>query len=363
MPRANSGLTWIRQPHVQAFLTELAVRPVISHEILDTLPVHRTRDYFRGLLVEHGALPGRDERRARYTAWAAQALQRLLAGENRDIMHRFIRWHMLRRMNTMPPVSEGTFLRSKQTTTVAISFLAWLENRGVTLGEVTQADLDAWQADGPTTRELVSRFIGWAIRARLVSRDLTVTPHRKGTSPRLGAAEQESAVQRVVYGDELTPRERLAAILVIVLGQQIEDVARLTWSDVMLTGDVATITLGASAILLPPPLDGPLREIGRAPAITQTAAHPGSPWIFLGYMPGRHITAASLRQRLTRVFSTRAARLSTLHELTKLAPVPIIAEVLGYSPATIERHAVASAATYSQYIAARRELTGPDTGT
>jgi hypothetical protein len=42
---------------------------------------------------------------------------------------------------------------------------------------VTQADLDAWQADGPTTRELVSRFIGWAIRARLVSRDLTLTPH------------------------------------------------------------------------------------------------------------------------------------------------------------------------------------------
>lgn len=80
-------------------------------------------------------------------------------------------------------------------------------------------------------------------------------------------------------------------------------------------------------------------------------------------MPGQHITAASLRLRLTRVFSTRAARLGTLHELTKLAPVPIIAEVLGYSPATIERHSVASAATYSQYIAARRELVGPDADT
>ena len=40
MPRANSGLTWIKQPHVQAFLKDLAVRPVISHEILDELPTH-----------------------------------------------------------------------------------------------------------------------------------------------------------------------------------------------------------------------------------------------------------------------------------------------------------------------------------
>jgi hypothetical protein len=29
--------------------------------------------------------------------------------------------------------------------------------------------------------------------------------------------------------------------------------------------------------------------------------------------------------------------------------------VLGYSPTTIERHAVASATTYSQYIAAARD--------
>ena len=191
-----------------------------SHEILDALPAHRTRDYFRGLLVEHGALPRRDERRARYEAWAAQALQRLPEGENREITCRFIRWHMLRRMNTMPPVSEGTFLRSKQTVTVAINFLTWLDGRGLTLGEVAQADLDAWQAGGPTTRELVSRFVGWAVEARPVSRDLTVTPHRRGTSPRLGAADQQSAVQRVIYGDELTPQDRLAAILDIVFAQQ-----------------------------------------------------------------------------------------------------------------------------------------------
>jgi hypothetical protein len=62
-----------------------------------------------------------------------------------------------------------------------------------------------------------------------------------------------------------------------------------------------------------------------------------------------------LRQRLKVVFGTRAARLGTLHELTKLGPVPIIADALGYHPSNIERHAIGSASTYAKYIAAARE--------
>jgi hypothetical protein len=83
---------------------------------------------------------------------------------------------------------------------------------------------------------------------------------------------------------------------------------------------------------------------------------------FRGYSPGQHIHAVSLRDRLrSRLVSTRAARLGTLHELTKLAPAAIIAEALGYSPATIERHAKASGAESAQCVAAassreRREL-------
>jgi hypothetical protein len=42
--------------------------------------------------------------------------------------------------------------------------------------------------------------------------------------------------------------------------------------------------------------------------------------------------------------------------LTKLGPVPIIADALGYRPSTIERHAIGSASTYAEYIAAAREL-------
>jgi hypothetical protein len=77
MKRANSGLTWIRQKHVSAFLRNLAVTPEISHKSLDDLPESRTREYVRGLLTEHGVLPQRDELRIRFDSWAAQALERV----------------------------------------------------------------------------------------------------------------------------------------------------------------------------------------------------------------------------------------------------------------------------------------------
>lgn len=51
MKRANSGLTWIRQAHVQAFLRSLTACEQITHEAVDQLPSSPTREYVRGLLV------------------------------------------------------------------------------------------------------------------------------------------------------------------------------------------------------------------------------------------------------------------------------------------------------------------------
>lgn len=41
-------------------------------------------------------------------------------------------------------------------------------------------------------------------------------------------------------------------------------------------------------------------------------------------------------------------------QLSKLGPVPIVAEALGYSPETIEAHRVDSGSTYAQYVGAVR---------
>ena len=79
--------------------------------------------------------------------------------------------------------------------------------------------------------------------------------------------------------------------------------------------------------------------------------------MFPGLTPGRHIQASSLREQLQVVFGPQAARLHTLHELTKLTPIATIAEALRYATKTIEQHARASATTYTQYVASRHTTT------
>jgi integrase len=350
MKRANSGLTWIQQPHVTEFLQRLAAEPVITHARLDEIPASRTREYVRGLLVEHNALPRRDELSTRFSVWAEQALDRISSPSHRDITRRYIRWHHQRRMNQMDEVTQGTFLRAKQAVTVAIELLNWLTHQGAELAEVNQAHLDRWQAEGPTTRGIASRFLDWAIRTNLIDPSLKLQPHRRGTSPRLDAAAQTELVTNLSHMTDMNPRQRAAAILILVFGQQVSDIVQLTWDNVTVTEELVSITLGTVEIALTPPLDEPWRELAATPTHHQTAAHPNRNWVFRGGLPGQHLQASTLTEQLSTSFSSRAARLGTLHELTKLAPVAIIAEALGYSPATIDRHALVASANYMEYM-------------
>ena len=349
MDRPNSGLTWIRQPHVDTFLRELAKNPRITHETLDALPGGHTRDYVRGLLVEHGALPSRDELLARFEQWAEEARQRVAAPEHLEVIDRYIRWKHLRRMRELSPITNGTFLRAKQSTTVAIEFCNWLTKREETLPETTQAHLDTWIAEGPSTRLVVDRFLRWTARSRLTDPELIVPRHRRGTAPRLPAQAQTQALDTVISSDALPPRNRLAAVLVLVFAQQIERIVTLNWEDISIV-DQVVVNLAGLPIVFEPPLDQIVRDLASSPGHDQTAAHPNTRWVFRSPRPGAHISAMHLRQQLTPLFSALAARLGTIAELSRETPVAILAEALGYNVATLERHAAAANADYGRYI-------------
>lgn len=359
MRRSNSGLTWIRQKHVAAFLDELRTFPTVDHEALDGFPASRTREHVRELLVTHGALAPRPEYIAKFEKWSSDALARVATPAHREIATRYVRWHHLRRMHSLEEAHVGTFLRSKQTVTVAIDFLNWLSDRGVTIDDLQQSDLDLWQADGTTTREIASRFLQWLKKNKLAPKDLTMTPHRRGTSPKLDADGQQDAIDRVTT-EAIEPREKCAAILVLVFAQPISRVARLLWRDVTISDELVTVQLGSIAIALPPPLDEPWRALATSLQNRQTAAQPHAHWVFPGRKPGQPINPGHLRQRLRGIFEARAARLGTIHELTKLAPVAILADTLGYAPSTVELHAIASTAQYAEYMGTVSEL-GPGT--
>lgn len=349
MGRPNSGLTWIRQPHIDAFLRNLAKNPRITHDTLDALPAGRARNHLRGLLVEHGALPARDELLARFESWAKQARERIAAPEHVEIIDRYIRWKHLSRMRKLSPVSHGTFLGAKQSITVAIEFCNWLTDHEATLSEATQAHLDTWISKGPSTRLFVERFLSWTARSLITNPELTVPRHNTGTAPRLSSKAQTKALDTVISGDALTPRNRLAAVLVLVFAQRVEHIVKLTWDDVTIA-DQVVVNLAGFPIVFEPPLDQLVRNLAAAPGNDQTAAHPNTRWVFRGYRPGAHITASHLRQQLMPLFSALAGRLGAIAELSRETPAAILAEALGYHTTTLERHAAAANADYGRYV-------------
>jgi integrase len=101
--------------------------------------------------------------------------------------------------------------------------------------------------------------------------------------------QQNAVIEMVAHQQTLHPRDRLAAILVIVFAQRAEDVAALTWNQITITADAVTIDLAGVPIDLPPPLDEPVRTLAANRYNSQTAAHRNSPWVFRGYMAMSHI--------------------------------------------------------------------------
>ncbi|WP_258131860.1 Fis family transcriptional regulator [Microbacterium sp. MYb62] len=356
MKRANSGLTWIRQPHVQIFLSSLARVATVRHDQIDALPRSTTREFVRSLLVTHGVLPQRDSYLMTFEHWLLDVPARLTSPAHSTVLEKYVRWDHLRKMRARSPVSRGTFLRSKQAITVAVDFLNWMDAEEISLAELGQDDVEAWATGGTTTRLIAERFLNWARKEGLVSRNLRMPQHRRGTASRLTLDEQQDASTRALDPNMMTVRDRAAAVLVLVFGQQLERLVRLKWRDVRVTPDAVYVSLGGDPMPIPAPFDDAWRELHANPANCQTASHPKRDLVFPGSKPGQPINPGYLANRIKAIIRARAARLGALDELTKLGPVVVVAGALGYSPRTLETYAFDGGATYARYLGAVKEL-------
>jgi hypothetical protein len=191
MTRPNSGVTWLRAAPVRALLQGLADGSIpLTHQALDQLPVSRTVEYIRGLLVQQSVLPGRDRRVADFERWLQALLAKQTDDEQRRLLERYGRWHHLRRLRALSakaPVSESAFQRAKQCLTVSAQFIGWLAAAGIPLAELGQTHIDQWYADGTGTAVHVETFLYWAIDQRLLPATWSypaarIKPHRLSTS-------------------------------------------------------------------------------------------------------------------------------------------------------------------------------------
>lgn len=285
MPRPNSGVTWLRSPTVRTVLRQIAAADAIDQHLLASLPVNRSATHIRALLDEHGIAGARLDYRTRFSVWADDKLATLTSPDNQLVMRSYIRWHLSRRFDDT--CTNGTFLAAKQGVTVAIDFLNFLDILEIPIGDVDQSQVDTFIASGTETNRLLTRFLPWAIATYQLP-PLRITPHQRGTAPAKTNAEQVEQLTRLFSNEELTPRDRLAAALVVVFGQPTHKVASLRWDQIW-REEPCTITLGTHPITLESPLEQLVAEVAAATTNRQTAAHTESPWVFPGYQPGNHL--------------------------------------------------------------------------
>ena len=180
-----TAMRWLTKPSIAPVLSGLAAgRIPLTHQALDELPGTQALAHLRQTLVAVGALPGRDEEMVRLEAFLAGLLASQHDTERRRLLHRYLIWHLVRRLrsrNGGRPVTRQQSLLIRRLARGAVVFLDWLEAHDLTLGTCRQADLDRWLADEQAIyREEACRLVRWAAPA---SSPPATSPPPGGTGP------------------------------------------------------------------------------------------------------------------------------------------------------------------------------------
>jgi len=142
---------------------------------------------------------------------------------------------------------------AKQEVTVAGQLLTHLEEKNIAFKQVTQADIDAWLVDGPSTRYLARGFVKWAAKAGPLP-VVTIPNRTTCTSPILSQDERLSLIRRVLHGQDMPLALRVAATLLLLYAQPVTRISRMRVEDVVITDKDIRIRFGAEPAHLPGPV-------------------------------------------------------------------------------------------------------------
>ncbi|QQQ64414.1 hypothetical protein [Paenarthrobacter ureafaciens] len=358
--RPESILTWLRKSGVRELLERVAIGEIpLSHEALDREPRSLRVEHLRSLLIHHKLLPIRDHYLALFERWLSGKLDDIDDIEVRRTIESFARWHHLRRIRTLSTdgkPTRGPVHSAKQEITETIKFLVWLKvTHGRTVASCLQADVDAWLADGPTTRHAIRTFFVWAVKNRTCT-NITIGFRQAKTVPLLTQAQRLTMLKACLTDNIDTLSYRVAATLLLLYAQPVVKIAAMKSTDVVLTPDGPRLSLGEEH---PAPVPEPFASL----LITHLAARPnmrtgsssGSLWLFPGYRAGQHIHPNTLMMRLREIgIDLLGARNASLRGLVNKIPAPLVAEMLGYSYQITQKHATAAAEPWSRYASPGR---------
>ncbi|WP_369354775.1 hypothetical protein [Streptomyces sp. cg2] len=232
--------------------------------------------YLRDLLIQVGVLPPVDRQLLLFQRWLAERLPAIDDAGHRQLLELFAAWHVQRRLNTL--AGRGPFIdkqaqQARDEIHLAPAFLDHLAERGWSLTDCTQAEVDAWYAGGYTARRLTHAFLRWAMRSQHMQK--ATVPHRSTSNPAPLAQHQRLALLRqLVNHDDVPLQDRVAALLVLLHAQPLTWIARLGTDAVLQEEGEVLIRLGDLPSPAPAPFAGMLLDcLGQRPN-TMTATNP-----------------------------------------------------------------------------------------
>lgn len=364
-----TAMRWLTKPAIAPILSGLAAgRIPLTHQALDEPPASQALAHLRQALVAVGALPARDEEMIRLEAFLAGLLASQHDTQRRRLLHRYLLWHLVRRLrsrNNGRPATRQQSLLIRRLARGAVAFLDWLDAHNLTLGSCQQADLERWAADESAIyRDETGRFIRWARASKLTAGHLAAA-RWNGPAQLLDHQHRWDIARRLLHDDALDPEDRLAGLLVLLYAQGTTAISQMTTDQVQASADDVRLRLGRVPIQLPEPVATLARTVAanRKGHATIGAREP-SPWLFPGGQPGRPISSARLTRRLNNLeIRPSQDRSTALFQLATEIPAAILARTLGIHTdvaVTWQRHASGDWTTYAADVSRRRDSTRED---
>lgn len=345
---ATSTLKWLRTDSANVVLAALATgKCALTHAGLDGLRPNGSIEHLRAALVTAGTLPARDDHLATLEQWITITLGAVDDEHERQLLRRYATWHHLRRLRRSAathPVSATQTGAARASLRAAAALLVWLHGEGTNLAQCRQADLDAWLADGATSRLDARGFVQWCARNHHTGPMLSVPPREKLSHVRpLDPDERWHIARRLLHDDTVAIHDRVAGLLVLLYAQPLTTIVELPLTSVTLDADVVHLALGHAPLQLPEPLGGLTRQLTRRRrGHNALGADDDSPWLFPGGRSGQHLSHSRMGARLKPLgVYSRSARAAALLDLSTALPAAVLTRLLGISIGTATAWTVA----------------------
>ncbi|MBB4686327.1 hypothetical protein [Amycolatopsis jiangsuensis] len=355
-------ISWFKHSRAAGLLQEvIAAQTPVTHEMLDELPHRSPAHDIRDLLMSCEILPRRDaEYLQRIHPWLRNELASIPA-EHARILTQYVRWYVLpkaHRVVARRGVGESVPAPIPPLVRAAARLLAWLDDIGVGLPDLTQPLVDEWLIEGRGYYRHLYPFLNWTrtqgITDPRVRVPLPVYPKRTNY---LDSDERLTQLRSCLDDEALPLHVRVAGALTLLFGLSITKVVRLRRDHVRIEEGAVSLDVDGHLLAIPPMLGRLLTHLVTQPtsgtrALSQLPFE--SPLLYPGKAAHRPVLPATLycqlREHGIRVLSARnTARLALAAEL----PAAVFASLTGIEVTTADAWNKRVGHDWTPYIAAK----------